>query len=309
MSTAETARESEWTIGRLLTWTTEFLTRHGVDEARLAAEVLIAHAAECRRIDLYARFERILPEPQLAKLRDSVKRAAKHEPIAYLVGEKEFFSLPFWVTRDVLIPRPETETLVEWVIDHCRSLEKPDARLLDIGTGSGCIPVACLVNLPPATAVATDISAAALEVARRNAERHGVLNRLNLVVADRLRLPPDAIADGFDLLVSNPPYIPPKDVNTLGRSVADYEPRVALTDDSDGLSFYHDIATAAPGLLRPGGKVIVEIADGAAADVLAAATEAKTLIHVGTRKDRVTGRERALAFEVAGSAQPEPGES
>ena len=142
-------------------------------EARLACEILLSRAIGCRRIDLYSRFEDEPSSEAMDRFRDWVKRAADHEPIAYLVGEKEFFSLAFTVTRDVLVPRPETETLVEWVLDDCRTSERASPHVLDVGTGSGCIAIAVLANLPEARPVGCDISSAAFKVATDNADRHG----------------------------------------------------------------------------------------------------------------------------------------
>lgn len=287
----------EWTIGSLLKWTSEYLSKHGVAEARLSAEVLLAHAAQCRRIDLYARFEKSLDERHLPRFRDWVRRAASHEPIGYLVEEKEFFSLPFRVTQDVLIPRPETEVLVECALDHCLKAGLDQPRLLDLGTGSGCIAIALLVQLPGAQAVATDISAAALEVARVNAERHHVSDRLRLIEADGLALPADVVPeDGFELLLSNPPYVSANAVTKLDACIRDYEPAVALSDGGDGLSFYRQIAREGTALIAPNGVVLVEIGDGQAAKVIDTMQEPGLLRHEQTRKDRVVGQERVLKF-------------
>lgn len=196
MNPTPTTNDDPWTIARLLTWTTEFLTRQGVDDPRLAAEVLLASAAGWRRIDLYARFEKTLDAEPLTKFRAWVKRAADHEPIAYLVGQREFFSLPFFVGPDVLIPRPESETLVESVVDYAKKSGWSAPRILDLGTGSGCLIVALLANLPGAMGVATDVSETALAVARSNAERNKVADRLTCVLADRLALPESVIPPG-----------------------------------------------------------------------------------------------------------------
>ena len=300
MSAQLDSQAADWTIGRLLHWTSEYLARHGVDEARLSAEVLLAHAAKCRRIDLYARFERLVDEPRLAQFREWVRRAAAREPIGYLVGEKEFYSLPLRVTPDVLIPRPETEAVVECAVDACTSAGLAEPRLLDLGTGSGCIVVALLVQLPGARAVATDISAAALEIARFNAERHGVMDRLELVEADRLALPRDVVPGrGFDLLVSNPPYVAADTLDQLDASIREYEPSLALSDGADGLSFYRSVASDAAGLLAPGGLVIVEVGDGQAAAVIRTVEESGQFAHRQTRKDRVVGQERVLMFALS----------
>jgi release factor glutamine methyltransferase len=252
--------------------------------------------AGCRRIDLYPRFERALPDSQLATFRELVKRAAKHEPIAYLVGEKEFFSLGFLVTPGVLIPRPETETLVEWCVDHCTSSGLKAPRLWDIGTGSGCIVIACLVHLTEATAVGTDISPQTLEIAGRNAERHKVTDRLELLAADGLGIPAEAVAGGFDLILCNPPYIAADRVEDLHPRVRDFEPRSALTDNGDGLSFYRRLAADAGSTLRRDGRLAVEIGDGQSQAVTDVMIKPGKLARVAARKDRVTGRERVLVF-------------
>lgn len=291
--------QAEWTIGRLLKWTHGYLARHDVDEARLAAEVLLSRAAKCRRIDLYTRFDEPLGEAALDRFREWARRAAAKEPIAYLVEEKEFFSLSFRVTRDVLIPRPETELLVERVLDHCEKVGLSQPRLLDLGTGSGCVVVAVLSQLDGAGAVATDVSPAALEIARFNAKRHSVLDRLALVEADRLMLPEQVVPDGgFNVLMSNPPYVPADTMGGLDAAVRDHEPTAALTDGGDGLSFYRSVAADAPRMLAPEGAVFVEVGDGRAATVIATVEETGMLVHLKTWKDQVTGHERVLMFSL-----------
>jgi len=303
METQPGNRTDEWTIGRLLAWTTEYLTTHRVDEARLSAEILLAHAMQCRRIDLYTKFEQMLDETRLSRFRDLVRRAAAREPVGYLVEEKEFFSLAFRVTPDVLIPRPETEVLVECALDHCAETRLSEPSLLDLGTGSGCIAIAMLTQLQGARAVATDISTAALEVAKLNAQRHEVSDRLTLVEADALTLPHEAVPqDGFDLLLSNPPYVAADAMDQLDATVREYEPAVALSDGADGLSFYRQIAEHAPDLLTPGGVVIVEVGDAQADAVIEMVRQAGRLKHQQSRKDRVVGQQRVLKFSASARA-------
>ena len=297
MSAEPHANDAAWTIGRLLSWTSDYLTRNGVDDARLASEVLLAHATRRRRIDLYARPEEIPDPEEVGRFRTLVKQAAAHEPIAYLVGEKEFFSLTFKVTREVLIPRPETETLVEGVIDHCVRMVPAEPRLIDLGTGCGCIAVALLTQVKGARVVATDVSRAALAVAKENAVRHGVADRLIPVEADRLALPAKVVPEGgFDVLVSNPPYVAAATFRKLGAGVRAYEPEAALTDGGDGLSFYRSIAADAPGLLAPEGVVFVEVGDGQSRAVRETVEQAGTLVQQRSWKDQVVGQERVLMF-------------
>lgn len=297
MSASPTVNETEWTIGRLLSWTSSHLAENGIEEPRLAAEVLLAHSAACRRIDLYARFDANLGQDQLDTYRGLVKRAAAGEPIAYLVGAKEFFSLSFRVTPAVLIPRPETETVVEVAIEHCSEVGLENPSVMDFGTGSGCVAVALLAQMKEARVVATDVSAEALEIALANAERHGVSDRIVVVEADGLEIPAENIpSGGFNMLVSNPPYISRADMKDLETTVGEYEPHDALAGGEDGLDFYRRIGSGAAKLLAGGGVVILEIGDGQAPAVIDTMTGSNAFVHRGTWKDRVTKRERVLMF-------------
>ena len=253
--------QQAWTIKRLLEWTTTFFRERHVEGGRLAAELLLARALGCRKIDLYTRYDQEPTEPQRAAFREMVKQAGKHVPIAYLLGSREFYSLEFEVTPAVLIPRPETEALAQRMIDLCRSEPGRTWHICDVGTGSGCIAVSIAKYARNAEVVATDVSADALEVAGRNVAKHGVGERVRLVEADGLKLPADAVpANGFDVIVSNPPYVPEKDWTDLPPHIRDYEPRLALTfEGSDGLGAYRQLASEAPAVLRRGGILLAEI--------------------------------------------------
>lgn len=289
--------QSAWTIGRLLAWTTEYLARHQIADARLASEVLLARAADRRRIELYTHQGEVPPAKQVAQFRDWVRRAAEHEPIAYLVGEKEFFSLAFTVTHDVLIPRPETEMVVECVIDHCKEAGLVAPYILDMGTGSGCMAVAVLKHVTGARVVGSDTCPSALNTAQENARRHQVAERFVAIDADRLHLPPQVLPEGgFDVLMSNPPYVSREAFAGLDATVRDYEPQRALTDGEDGLSFYRAIAVDGPALLAPRGVVILEVGDGQSAGVQEILEASNKFVHRRTAKDRVVGRERVLVF-------------
>jgi release factor glutamine methyltransferase len=269
-----------------------------VDDPRLASEVLLANAAGCRRIDLYTRIDRVLEPEPLARFREMVRRAASHEPIAYLVEEKEFFSLRFRVTRDVLVPRAETEELVETAIDLCRAAGWEKLNIWDIGTGSGCIAVAILKQVPGARALATDLFESALEVALENAQRNKVDERFLAVQADYFGIPDSAIPEGrFQLLLCNPPYIPTGQIAKLDRAVRDFEPRGALTDEADGLTAYRIFGQKAARFLADDGLVIVEVGDGAAPAVAEVMTSPGMLVHWRTRKDRTVGKDRVMVFK------------
>src|SRR5215207_7090926 len=222
--------DGPWTVRKTLEWTTSFFTRKGVDAPRLSAELLLAHVLGIPRIKIYTDYERPLTDDDRGRLRALVTRAGEHEPIAYLTGRAHFFNLEFDVTRDVLIPRPDTETLVENVIQAVRRQLVLDApRVLDLCTGSGCIAAAIAHGLKNAVVIATELSPAAAAVARRNVERLGLAGRVTVEEGD-LFDPLSRIVDPqpFDLIVANPPYIPSGDIAALDRSVRDYEPRQAL---------------------------------------------------------------------------------
>ncbi len=289
--------ERTWSIGRLLEWTREYFKTHEVEDARLCAEVLLAEALSMKRIDLYARFEAVPDADATRRFKEMVVRAARHEPVAYIVGAKEFYSLRFDVSPAVLIPRPETELLVEAAIERARRRGIGAASILEMGVGSGCIIVSILKHLADARGVATDVSAAALGIAAANAGRHGVSDRLRLLTCDRLRLPPDAIPDGgFDMIVSNPPYVSATGMAALPRNVAAHEPRSALTDEADGLSFYRALAEEGPPLLKPDGWMAVEMGAGQAEAVIDIMTAGGALEHAGTDRDRVQKHERVARF-------------
>jgi release factor glutamine methyltransferase len=303
MSTEAQINPVVWTIGRLLRWTTDYLARSEVEDPRLAAELLLAHALGCPKIELYTRFDTVPDEPTRAALRTLVRRAADHAPIAYLIGHKEFYSLDFEVTPAVLIPRPETETLVDRAIEHCRSLGNREVRFIDVGTGSGCIAVAVLSQVRNAVGVGTDISAEALQVARRNAERHQVADRLTWLQIDGLDLPPEAVpAGGFDLLVSNPPYVADAQLDALPRNVREHEPRAALSagpdgaDGADGLAFYRLFAARASEILAPGGSILVEIGYDQREAMVAVFARAGRYSHVGTWRDPGGPHDRVVQF-------------
>jgi release factor glutamine methyltransferase len=270
--------EGTWTVRRLLEWTPGFLQKKGVDQPRLSAELLLAHVLAVPRIKLYTDFDRVLDEKSLATYRELIRRAVEHEPIAYLTGKAHFFNLEFTVTRDVLIPRPDTETLVENVLQtvrHQSGLEA--ARVLDLCTGSGCIAAAIAKNLKAAAVVAIDISERATKIARQNIEQLGLADRVIVELGD-LYEPISRLVDPrpFDLIVANPPYIPTNQLETLDKSVKDFEPLSALDGGIDGLIIHRRILQKATDHLTAAGRVFLEIAfdQGPAALEMAAAFDA-----------------------------------
>jgi release factor glutamine methyltransferase len=257
-----TLHDEPWTIRRLLEWTTGFFTRKKVDPPRLSAEQLLAHVLGVSRIKLYTDYERVLSDEQLKSFRALVQRSGEQEPIAYLTGKAHFFNLEFEVTRDVLIPRPDTETLVEHAMQLIRGTpgwESP--RVLDLCTGSGCIACAIAHHVKSATVTATELSERAAEVASKNVERLQLGGRVIVAQGD-LYEPLAALPDvgPFHLILSNPPYIASGQIAKLDRSVKDYEPTMALDGGPDGLSFHRRILDGAAERLLPGGTIYLEIA-------------------------------------------------
>lgn len=251
---SETKTEA-WTTQRLLQWTTEFFKKKELDSARLAAEVLLAAALNCQRIDLYARFNEVPEEPQLGIFRDWVKRHGAGEPVAYLVGHKEFYSLRFEVNRHVLIPRPETEHVVMAALDCVKDFSG-NLSIIDVGTGSGCIAITLATQLEQARLVATDLSADALKIAARNADQHGVTERVEFIQSDLLSAFP--AEQTFDLIVSNPPYVGRNEVGTLEENVLKYEPEIALYGGDEGTELIVRLIEQAAKRLNAGGYLIFE---------------------------------------------------
>jgi release factor glutamine methyltransferase len=254
--------EGTWNVRRLLEWTTPFFTRKGIDSPRLCAELLLAHVLGVPRIKLYTDYDRAVTPERLTEYRELVKRAAEDEPVAYLTGKAHFFSLEFQVTRDVLIPRPDTETLVEHVIQLIRRKTSPDsARVLDLCTGSGCIAAAIAYHVKTAVVVATEISPAAAALARQNLEKLGLNERVRVEQGDLFQALENLVdRHPFDFIVSNPPYIPTAQIQNLDRSVRDYEPIGALDGGLDGLSLHRRILREGASRLSPDGHVLLEIA-------------------------------------------------
>jgi release factor glutamine methyltransferase len=284
-----------WTIRRLLEWTSSFFARKQVASPRLATELLLAHVLNIPRIKLYTDYERILDDAPLTKVRELVQRAAEHEPIAYLTGRAHFFGLEFEVTRDVLIPRPDTELIVENVLQlvrHQAGMESP--RILDLCTGSGCIAAAIAYHLKTAVVTAIDLSEKAAEIARRNVERLGLSDRVTVEIGD-LYEPLSRIVDArpFDLIVSNPPYVATADLEKLDRNVREYEPISALEGGPDGLVLTRRILEGAAERLNPGGRIYIEIAFNQADAAKEAASKHPELENVMVLRD-LAGNDRVL---------------
>lgn len=252
------ARQGPWKLLDLLQEASGFLASKGIDNARLETEWMLASALEIRRIDLYLQFEKVLADAEVENFRGLVRERLSGRPLQYITGDAGFRLLDLSVDERVLVPRPETEILVEVALEALGS--EPDGPVLDVGCGSGAIAVSVARECPAARLVAVDLSAGAVAVARGNAERHAVLERVACVRGDLL----DAFAagSGFAAVLSNPPYIASGDMDGLQPEVRDHEPRLALDGGADGLDVIRRLVPAAAALLRPGGWLILEVGAG-----------------------------------------------
>ena len=248
-----------WCIKTLLETATDYLADKGIENARLNAEVLLAYQLHVQRISLYLNFEQPLTEEEVSGFRSLIKRRLKHEPLQYITGKQEFWSLSFQVNPHVLIPRPETEILVEKAILLAKALtEGTQLRVLDLGTGSGVIAVTMAKEIPASLVFATDISGKALDVARANAQAHGVSSSITFLHGDLFApLMPEKPA--FHLIASNPPYVCTHEINGLHAEVALYEPKAALDGGKDGMDYLKKIIAQAPQFLIPGGWLLLEM--------------------------------------------------
>ncbi len=243
-----------WTTRTLLAWTTDFLKSKGFDEAKREAELLLAHVLRCKRFELLMRFDEQPTDTERARFKELITRRVAGWPVAYLLGTRDFYMLTFDVEPAVLVPRPDTETLVLEALTRLKPLTAPD--VLDLGTGSGCIAVCLAHQKKDARVIVTDISPDALAVAQRNAAKNGVADRMTFLLGDLFA----PLAERtFDLIASNPPYIAQGEFASLAADVRDHEPRIALDGGPDGLAFYRRIAAGVVPFLKPGGSLLLEV--------------------------------------------------
>ena len=272
--------------------TESFLKERGIPSPRLEAELLMGHVLQMKRLDLYMNFDRPLTDAELHALREPVRRRGTFEPMAYILGEREFYSLTFAVAPGVLIPRPDTETLVEAALPYCEpAAEGEPVFVADIGTGSGCVGLTLAHEQPAVRLFATDISREALDIARKNAESVGVKDRVALLMGNLMEPIPENRP--IDVVVSNPPYIPSADVDALMPDVRDHEPRGALDGGADGLDIYRALIPAAAARARR--AVLVEIGHDQGEAVSALFKDAG-LTNVAVKKD-LAGHDRVVLGE------------
>jgi release factor glutamine methyltransferase len=249
--------DKTWSVAELLQTTAEYLAKKDSSCPRLESELLLGMVLGLKRVQLYINFERPVEEKELAAFRELVRRRAKHEPVAYIMGAKEFYKLSFKVSPDTLIPRPETEHLVDEALRLAKAMESQSIRVADVGCGSGAIALSLAANLPPAQVEATDISPGALAVARENAKELGLEDRVSFWEGDLAR--PLENSEPFQLILSNLPYVPSPDMASLPPDVAQYEPKTALDGGPDGLSLFRRLLPQAQKLLCPEGRILLEI--------------------------------------------------
>ncbi|MCE2925131.1 MAG: peptide chain release factor N(5)-glutamine methyltransferase [Phycisphaeraceae bacterium] len=290
---AGVAGHDGWDTRRLLGWIQQAFASRAMDSPRLAAEILLAHVLGTERLKLYMDPDRPASQSELATLRGLVQRALRHEPVQYLTGQGWFFGLPFAVDRRVLIPRPCTEVIVETVLQDARGKGAKEPAIADICTGSGCIAAALAKNIKGARAHASDASGDALAVARANAQRLGVGERVEFYEGDLLGALPPSLRGTLGYLVSNPPYIPDHEWDAVPANVKDHEPALALRGGIDGLTFVRPLIEQAAEWLAPGGMLLVEIAACTGGEVLELAYAQPGLAGAQIIKD-LEGHERVL---------------
>ena len=299
----------------------EFLAKKGVESPRLQIELLLAHLLKLPRMKLYLNFERVLAPAETDALRELVKRRGQREPLQHITGSTSFCGFEIAVNRHALVPRPETELLAESGWEFLSTLNPQPSTALDFGTGTGCIAIALAMKCPSAKIVATDISPDALALARENATRNNVAGRIEFLQGDgfaalhsegRVTRAPNIKDENegsqssplrkmeFDLIISNPPYIPSAEIATLQSEVRDFDPRNALDGGADGLDFYRKLAMEAKPFLKPGGKIMLEFGDGQA-DAIRKIFEAEKWIVEAVRED-YSQRERFLIAKTSSSS-------
>lgn len=252
------------TVLESINLSTQYLHQKGIESPRTNAELLLADILGCKRLDLYLSFDKPLGDEEKEKYRNFIKRRGNFEPLQYLTGKVEFYGLEFIINSAVLIPRPETELLVENILKHTE--KGKEITVLDIGCGSGNIGIALAKNLPLSKVVCTDISIQALEIAKENLQRHKVSDKITFIKHDILKEDLNNFND-FDIIVSNPPYVSMESFSLLQKEIRDYEPRLAVIDEGDGYTFFKEISMKAAKKLKESGKLFFEVGQGQSAEV------------------------------------------
>lgn len=294
------SRDPEWTIIKLLKWTTSYFKSHDIDSPRSTAEILLAHVLKLKRIDLYLRYDQPLSINELSKFKLLIKRRIEREPVAYIVGVKEFWSMDFSVTKDVLIPRPETECLVEAALsllpqNNTFDINPLPKRILELGTGSGAIILAIASMRSKHIYFASDCSVKAIRLARQNSKHHGLDTAVNFFCADWFTSF-NSEKKRFDMIISNPPYVPTQVIGRLEPEIYKYEPVSALDGDRNGLFCLRHIINAAHGYLNPEGSLLLEMGHDQKNDVRSIIDQGGNYDHVVFTKD-YSGHDRVVRMK------------
>ena len=253
------------TVLESLELSSQFLEKKGIESARMNAELLLANILECQRLDLYLRFNQPLNKIETNTYRDYITRRGNFEPYQYIVGDVEFYGLKFFVDKSVLIPRQETEILIETILE--KYPKDDELKILDIGTGSGNIPISLAMNLPESKVISIDVSQDAIKIAEQNRELHDLKSRVGFIKSDILTDNLEKYNNTFDIIVSNPPYVKNEEFETLQKEITEFEPEIAVTDFDDGLKFYKEISIKSKALLKENGMLFFEVGKEQVEDV------------------------------------------
>ncbi|MGD1915344.1 MAG: peptide chain release factor N(5)-glutamine methyltransferase [Phycisphaerales bacterium] len=280
-----------WTTRKLLDWLRGALKDKGGEDSRLCAEMLVARVLVCPRLKLYMEVARPASPDELSQLRSLAKRALAHEPVQYLVGEASFYGISLKADKRALIPRPETQALVDEAVETIKTIEDRPPRVADVCTGSGCVAIAIASQAPDSIVLASDIDSEALALATENVERHDLAERVSLFQGNLLAALP--AGDPFDAIVANPPYIPDDEWESVAANVKDHEPTHALRGGTDGLDFVQRIIDGAFDRLQPGGLLAIEVAASRADEAVELVGASPYANEVGIVRD-FTGRPRVV---------------
>ena len=240
----------------LIGWTEKYFLSKGLENGRNIGEILLQHLLDCKRVELYFGSEKQLTQDTIKTFHSWIQRLIKNEPLQYITGTIEFYGLGLMITPSVFIPRPETERVVDIALQILKTVISP--KILDVGTGSGCIAIALANELPEASVTGIDIDPNMLKLAQKNADLH----KINNIIFKQMDIQKEIPKESYNLIVSNPPYIPLNEISDLEKNIKDFEPHIALTDGADGLTFYHRLASVAPKILHSNGYLIMEVGQG-----------------------------------------------
>ena len=256
MQTLARTSENNCRVIDLIGWAEKYFLSKGLENGRNTGEILLQHLLDCKRIDLYFCSEKQLTQDTIKTFHSWIQRLIKNEPLQYITGTIEFYGLELMITPAVFIPRPETERVVEIALQILKTVISP--KILDVGTGSGCIAIALANELPEASVTGIDIDPNMLKIAQKNADLH----KINNIIFKQMDIQKEIPKESYNLIVSNPPYIPLNEMSDLEKKIKDFEPHIALTDGADGLTFYHRLASVASKILHSNGYLIMEVGQG-----------------------------------------------